>query len=561
MDTDALQLQQKKQTTLQATKTQEPVVAENSLQSQFQSLQSSKKSRSSANSESYNDITHSMGGLLSLSSEPVSADPQMREQELFWVLQNYDRTIETCQTYLASHKHTFSKVGKQRKAMITNILSNLQRDRTNLQVVSAEQSTQDETKNWGDILAEARAHTLDITQREDIGTAGDNTSELLVIGSGDNTVFFKETEMVKNTQQMEDDALEQLHDEKAADQVRPYLSSQNAQFMSFTLDMQEPAVSKKLKDGKEPLNNQELNLIFKSFRSSANISKDEFMALKPYLRELMQVASAQTKASAISGVVNTAGIQEGRNLSSRNVATSRVAAMVGMSSIVAPSQMVTVKRDGQPDVVGTAMKKASGKPIDAFPNDQHSNMRLTSTFVRQMSNLQVTDFLCGQVDRHDGNFMLQSTQVGEHIMVTGAAAFDNDMSFGLIEPEQMQKSRDLKEGKYNHLPMFLKEDGSCAMPHMDKTMRDYIMNLDMTMLRYKLCDLIQPDELDAMAKRLDAMQKAIAISEETVPGFLVEESQWNAGIARDMAQQEGAYVYDITQKLTRGNKDADLTTD
>ncbi len=235
-------------------------------------------------------------------------------------------------------------------------------------------------------------------------------------------------------------------------------------------------------------------------------------------------------------------------LSSRNVATSRVVSMFGLNETVAPSQMVVVKKSGEADKYGTAMKIAEGKQIDKFSLAERTDATIAPEVIRRLGNLQVLDYLCGQIDRHEGNFMLQS-EVRENgrVHFTGMTAFDNDMAFGVLTSEKIES--DLTKGKYNHLPSFKNTEGQCSMPHMDEQTYHTIMNLDASVLRFSLQDLLNSQELDAMVERLAFMKDVLMRTVEARPGFLVGADGWSAEKCAAMTRQEGGYAGLVASKI------------
>lgn len=65
--------------------------------------------------------------------------------------------------------------------------------------------------------------------------------------------------------------------------------------------------------------------------------------------------------------------------------------------------------------------------------DEDDPMKDSKGCFKQIADLQALDFLCGNVDRHDGNFSFQISK-DRPPRVLGIKGFDNDTSFGDLIP-------------------------------------------------------------------------------------------------------------------------------
>lgn len=138
-------------------------------------------------------------------------------------------------------------------------------------------------------------------------------------------------------------------------------------------------------------------------------------------------------ANWINGV--DLGLKDGARLDQRNSAMSAVANLLGVPKLVAHStNMKCLDEDGNV-VEGTFMSRAEGldlrgegnerlfTQVSDEPFDQESNLN------KDLADMQVLDFICGNVDRHSGNlFYNVDENTGK---ITGVQGIDNDSSFGL----------------------------------------------------------------------------------------------------------------------------------
>ena len=138
---------------------------------------------------------------------------------------------------------------------------------------------------------------------------------------------------------------------------------------------------------------------------------------------------------------NKAGIQDGAEIATRNVAAYRLAARLGMADVIAKAETMDL-RVGDRSMSGVFMQTAKGEDLARL--SELSGMRDivqsrqamaegmdTARAKRQLCDLQILDYLCGNIDRHAKNFIYQ-TSVGDDgkTRVTGVVGIDNDMSFG-----------------------------------------------------------------------------------------------------------------------------------
>ena len=138
----------------------------------------------------------------------------------------------------------------------------------------------------------------------------------------------------------------------------------------------------------------------------------------------------------VSSYAGDLGIEPGARVDSRNSAMSLVANMLGQPELLARSKPLTVVYNGEP-VEGTFMELAKGSdraniskndPILKCSRDSYNNAKL----LKSIADMQIVDFLCGNVDRHGGNLTyIVDTSDPEHPKVTGVQGIDNDLSFGV----------------------------------------------------------------------------------------------------------------------------------
>lgn len=130
-------------------------------------------------------------------------------------------------------------------------------------------------------------------------------------------------------------------------------------------------------------------------------------------------------------------IEGGANIDKRNTAMSIVANLFGRSDLLANSVSMTIGT-GQEKQTGTFMEFVKGasdlahlKKDDPFFDCEIATGIDRRPVLKDMADLQVIDYICGNVDRHTGNmlYVFDQDEYGDTYL-KGIKAIDNDASFG-----------------------------------------------------------------------------------------------------------------------------------
>ena len=126
------------------------------------------------------------------------------------------------------------------------------------------------------------------------------------------------------------------------------------------------------------------------------------------------------------------GLKEGTRIDNRNSAMSSVAKLLGKSELIAKSvNMKFVDQKGKVQE-GTFMDYAEGLDFggedEAFRavNDRPFEGKNSYKGLKQIADLQVLDYICGNVDRHGTNMVFLADENGD---IVGVKGIDNDSSF------------------------------------------------------------------------------------------------------------------------------------
>lgn len=201
------------------------------------------------------------------------------------------------------------------------------------------------------------------------------------------------------------------------------------------------------------------------------------------------------KLNSFTIATRGAEIKPGSNITGRNVATYRMAVILGAERCVARSETAQIKVNGK-GTFGNLMEEAQGK--DAYAVAMQG-AKYTADCIEDMANMHVLDMICGQVDRHKGNYFLNS-QMG---MAGSVKMIDNEMAFGNLNAEKLEKG-------VNSLPAF----NMMAIAVMSDEVRKRIKDLDKKTMELLLEDVLSADEISAAANRLKFIQEKIRLYEE-----------------------------------------------
>ena len=245
------------------------------------------------------------------------------------------------------------------------------------------------------------------------------------------------------------------------------------------------------------------NKLFNEFIYNTNWSNEKVSDEKAFhnmIIDLIDNIVSPAKANQ-HGILKYSGITAGDELASRASAMSDVALALGFPELLIESRSVTVKI-GDKTIDGVMMEGAAPDMKDPshinvddpfFSKeiiDQIDSPEILSSF----ANLQILDFLCGNTDRHMGNFFWkQDLSDPKNPKLLGIQGIDNDTSFGTITD-----GGKMKLAYHDNLKIITPE------------MADAVDKLS----KYKLYMILKPyslrkEQVEAAEARLELLQKLI----------------------------------------------------
>ena len=141
------------------------------------------------------------------------------------------------------------------------------------------------------------------------------------------------------------------------------------------------------------------------------------------------------------------GLSVGDRMDVRNSAMSAVATLIKVPDLIAKSRNLAVYDEaGKKVTEGTFMEFAKGKDItNLAPVDEMRLMKAQNfepyQVKKQLADLQVLDYICGNVDRHGGNMLYDVDPVTKNLK--GIVGIDNDSSFGTVVKDANKKQQRL----------------------------------------------------------------------------------------------------------------------
>lgn len=198
--------------------------------------------------------------------------------------------------------------------------------------------------------------------------------------------------------------------------------------------------------------------------------------------------------------------QKDTNINRRNNAMSDYAQMLGIPDTVAKSTSMTVI-NGDNIMHGSFMVNAQGISYEQLMNETNTtgmnDLSLTPSAYREISNMQVLDFLCGNIDRHAANLFYKLAPADPNdpysLKIVGVQGIDNDASFGKIDRNVSSKGK-----LYDR--MSLARD----IKIMDKALADKIKSLRFEDLESKLrLAGLSGEEISAAGERFAMLRERL----------------------------------------------------
>ena len=449
---------------------------------------------------------------------PLSGDMAQDESKLDEIIAAFDELLAACDDYIS--RNPITGRGKHRKEIVTQVRELAVKDRGGF---VRYRMTPDEGEHFTsamDVLTRSRQRTLQLVDKkeDELQHVGGAASYIAKIEKGmltdaNASGFFKEDEVYTKFAE--------------GDRKGVYLDALESARRKITLSDEQYKMFKDLIEKNNGL--PTLDKYVPGYRTDRTIHEAANLVIR----------LATANATTGNNLKNPLEEGESLNLSKRNVATSRLAELLGVGDLVAKSETAVLKDKDGTERSGNLMQKATGQEVTSFVVDQFRDQyaaerekygysgavkmtgnlddKVTPEFLKSLMSLQVLDNLAAQEDRHSANYFAEIKD-GKLGKVQG---IDNDFSF---TSNTLDSDRIGTHGKN-----ILDQEGNLTIPYMDKDLADRITALDEQVLRDVMADILEPWAIDALCTRFNKIKTAIQKDQENNPNsgrYLAHDEDW-----------------------------------
>ena len=414
------------------------------------------------------DLSERLG---QLSQKKDGEEKILTAEELSGLRQMYNDTIHACSEYL-SNKFSlkWSGLGRARISCTRELLSIMEKDLALLNSVSEK-----EKRTLGSILFLSRADEISVDVKEEdyvtVGAASSIRVPLEVTtDTGTQRGFFTEDLKIESAGQMLL-SLQMNHQVPGINDYIQLFTTSEGFANKARLETVTPSVEGVEEYMKQnglsyaDLANDEAafrEAITGFFNQSLNGMEDKEAKARQILDQvsvdeagrkafLTLILDTRDRYEDIK-TANTVSMDRGGDIPARNVAMSRVADLLGVGHVIARARKSRIiDKDGK-ERAGVFQESADGSDINHLKKDdmlftlaEHPEQIMNDPeILRQISDLTILDYLCGNDDRHEGNVIFDMQVVDGEPKLIGIKGIDNDRSFG--------KSGPLDTGNYTVQP-------------------------------------------------------------------------------------------------------------
>ena len=517
-----------------------------------------------SNSDKFQEVMHAAEEVVEFISGRVGSNRKEAQSNAARLLRCYARMLDACEIYLARTARTGK--GKARQNIVRQLreLAALDIDGARVAMDQVGTMSDDEIQgaSWRDVLLRSRQYEVQLdVEFGQLGVTGGQASKVYKIPGAGGLSYFKEEEnyhRVLDSEEKERDRVAVEVSRKIADQANLSARVRKILEESFGGDI------------RCIIENPE---IWNKIGSDTDSVRKELVKFRD--ANQMKVSAAVKQAGLGFEIITSENrlnlrLDENKsaNISRRNVATTRIADLLGIGDVIARSRTAKITDSAGNSMVGNLMEGAKGvvgsealamrvdRKAIAYAqrtgnydvtkhnfDEYGSEMDFDQPVMQKgMTSLQVLDALCGQQDRHRENYLVELDEEGNAI---GLKGIDNDFSFGRSDLDQASKgaNRDL-----NSKLRDVVQQGQIVLPHMDKQLALNILALNDSTVKYALADLITQEEIDWFLRRLHDMQAALRkeMANKNSRVFVEKDSDWNRQTFEDiMAMRESVQMKKI----------------
>lgn len=402
---------------------------------------------------------------------------------------------------------------------------------------------------WTDLLFEAQQERREDVTGQHTDVTGANLSKVITFGDGDDKQFFK----------AEEKTMDILQAYSAAVNAQPGLSPvQKTVFGSFSyldsLAKAEKNYGKYCaeKEGVPGFVAPTLEVYFLSDEALKKVGIFEPPTLRKILYDILIETKKHLSTTKNAEMIGIAG---GEDLTGRNVATTKLSELFGMSKLLVRSEFRTLQTDTGSSH-GYVMGKAKGVDYSGLPKLAHDEAdSYTGEFQRQLVMLQVFDNVIGQADRHLNNIFydISVDRTTGKMIYSGLTGIDNDICGGTDFALDSRRGHQLGCVKDAGA-----EDPVLRLPCMDAGLYSQLMAVTPEVLRANMTGLMSPRYVEAMVERFQivrtAAENSAAEAEKHGRKFLYEPDEWGADTFRMLTKGSDSDFTNYVQRMYLARK-------
>ena len=474
-------------------------------------------------------VTDALGALDALLSEDhVNLDKAKDISEAFL------NVCMACETYI-KNRNPWTDEGKARKQMVQDFYEQVSWESTRFSERIEELKNSPEQveayDNWGDLLADVRTEKYENGKDGVVVTKGGaGTSEIYIVEKDGEKKYFKENEDLPSDDYRElfDKEIEAISQQEEAYQgedkeeqqkrfaIRKRILTAAKEFMVYNFGSSKSSAIGLILNSRDEGN---LFVEMRMLERKAKINgKSDMQSLASimdaYSEEEFTQEDAQYVTDAFWNIrkallmheiaTGDAKIEEGSKMSKRNVATTRMAEMLGIKDLIVPTKMTELVINGK-KMRGILMDDANGVCLpDLKEKVPGKKLKYSPEVLKSVLSLQVFDLICGQVDRNGANY-LGRTKADNKNVVDRIIGIDNDLAFGKLSYKDISKKGLRGLNRIRNI----ETGGEFTLPAMDKSLADAILALEPAIINYRMCDILSIEERKALIDRITGVQKAI----------------------------------------------------
>lgn len=458
------------------------------------------------------------------SEQKLASEENVFQFQLTTAARLYQQLIENCRIYERKHILPWSASGRARKHMVQQIRKIAVSESKKLaSTASVLQKRNLEDGSWADVLGAMRVATIDLTAHETEMTGG-GTSDVTVIKYPNTKLFYKKEEKLLPLR----DDMKALINQKP--EWKPYKKLMTK--LLKLIDNENPTSPGNIAVGSYI----DAQIFIDMVSADMQFSPEEQAELAIFMPSF---AAVFKKLNTRYGVAKDVGIELGEDLSKRNVATSRMASLLGVPGLVTDSASVTLKTGQDSSEKGIVTVMAKGKQFHDIHADRLP-VAASPQMMKDLMNLQILDTICGQLDRNASNLFFTYEEKDGKRILNGVTGIDSDMAFGVTDYQTLEGRPD---GFLQLKP--IEQNGICKLPHLDLTFCAHILELDKDTVFFVLSDLLNQKELDALWGRIEGVQNLLRNSTDRMT-----DEPWPDGDLQTLrSRYSGSYFGKISDLL------------